>query len=346
MSSVKYVQPNSLIANIKEKIDELNRKIIPTCTLKHSDQKQNVLQLVGKFKEAVQNILSQLNQNEVDYNTINFDELNESLEKAYKLLLDEIVLPYEKIDITAIINRLNELEKDLQTSIDDKRGELDELAGRVSIIEDERLDPICDDIDYLKDEVTKNVTVPSVNEKWNSVRDKAFSAHERIDVLNGEVEDRCSDLTLYLDPLYFEDVPKLKTDVSKLNKDVDEIKQNMSDLETGPIQTLTDDVHDHYEEFFQLQKDVNKLKGDVQKLQASPSGGGTTQALPYPVSLIYDITSEEWTQLIFFLLSAVHYSGNLNLQTFKNQCQTRDGDPADIFNEWLPLLRAAKNSYW
>jgi hypothetical protein len=28
MSSVKYVQSNSLIANINEKIDELNRKII------------------------------------------------------------------------------------------------------------------------------------------------------------------------------------------------------------------------------------------------------------------------------------------------------------------------------
>jgi hypothetical protein len=120
MSSVKYVQPNSLIANINEKIDELNRKVIPTCTLKHSDQKQNVLQLVGKFKFVVTNILSQLNQNEVDYNNINFDELNDSLEKAYKLLLDEIVLPYEKIDLTAITNRLNKLEEDLNNSIDDK----------------------------------------------------------------------------------------------------------------------------------------------------------------------------------------------------------------------------------
>jgi hypothetical protein len=124
MSSVKYVQPNSLIAIIKEKIDELNRKIIPTCTLKHSDQMQNVLQLVGKFKSVVTNILSQLNQNGVDYNTINFDELNDSLEKAYKLLLDEIVLPYEKIDLTDITNRLNKLKDDLDTSIDDKRGEL------------------------------------------------------------------------------------------------------------------------------------------------------------------------------------------------------------------------------
>jgi hypothetical protein len=76
MSSVKYIQPNSLIANINEKIDELNRKIIPTCTLKHSDQKQNVLQLIGKFKSVVTNILSQLNQNEVDYNTINFDMIH------------------------------------------------------------------------------------------------------------------------------------------------------------------------------------------------------------------------------------------------------------------------------
>jgi hypothetical protein len=93
MSSVKYVQPNSLIANINEKIDKLNRKIIPNCTLKHSNQKDNVLQLIGKFKTFVTNILSQLNQNKVDYNLINFDELNDSLEKAYKLLLDKIVLP-------------------------------------------------------------------------------------------------------------------------------------------------------------------------------------------------------------------------------------------------------------
>jgi hypothetical protein len=88
------------------------------------------------------------------------------------------------------------------------------------------------------------------------------------------------------------------------------------------------------------------LQQKVQTLEASPSGGGTTQALPYPVSLVYDITSEEWTQVIFFLLSAVHYSGNLDLQTFKNQCEIPDGDPADIFNQWLPILRAAKNSYW
>jgi DNA repair exonuclease SbcCD ATPase subunit len=130
--------------------------------------------LIGKFKSVVTNILSQLNQNEVDYNTINFDELNDSLEKAYKLLLDEIVLPYEKIDLTDINSRLNKLEDDLESSIDDKRGELDELAGRVSIIEDVTVDVIRSDIDYLKDEVKKNVTIPNdLNEKRNSVRDNA-----------------------------------------------------------------------------------------------------------------------------------------------------------------------------
>jgi hypothetical protein len=39
LPSVKYVQPNSLIVNTNEKIDELNRKIIPNYTLKHSNQK-------------------------------------------------------------------------------------------------------------------------------------------------------------------------------------------------------------------------------------------------------------------------------------------------------------------
>jgi chromosome segregation ATPase len=266
MSSVKYVQPNSLIANINEKIDELNRKIIPNCTLKHSNQKQNVLQLVGKFKSAVTNILSQLNQNEVDYNTINFDELNDSLEKAYKLLLDEIVLPYEKIDLTAITNRLNKLEEDLQTSIDDKRGELDELAGRMDIFEDETLDGINSDINYLKGEVTKNVTIPSdLNEKWNSVRDNANmvpglgeESNHFADRLN-ELDDNMYDRRNEIEQLQ-EDRDKIKTDVSKNKKDIGEIKQNFSDLEGGPIQTLQTDVREHYDEFYLLQQDVDKLK--------------------------------------------------------------------------------------
>jgi hypothetical protein len=67
LPSAKYVQPNFLIANINEKIDELNRKTIPNCTLKHSNQKKNVLTLIGKFKNVITNILYQLNQNEADY---------------------------------------------------------------------------------------------------------------------------------------------------------------------------------------------------------------------------------------------------------------------------------------
>jgi hypothetical protein len=113
MSSVKYVQPNSLIANINEKIDELNRKIIPTCTLKHSDQKDNLLYLIGKFKEAVQNILNKLNLNQLDINVTVFNDLINSLEKTYKAVLDEIVQPYEKIDFILIITRLDELEENV-----------------------------------------------------------------------------------------------------------------------------------------------------------------------------------------------------------------------------------------
>jgi hypothetical protein len=82
--SVKYVQPNSLIVNINEKIDKLNRKIIPNCTFKHSNKNENVLILICKFKNVVTNILYQLDQNEADYNLINFDELNDSLEKDIK----------------------------------------------------------------------------------------------------------------------------------------------------------------------------------------------------------------------------------------------------------------------
>jgi hypothetical protein len=50
----------------------------------------------------------------------------------------------------------------------------------------------------------------------------------------------------------------------------------------------------------------------------------------------------------FFLLSAVHYSGNqhINLQTLKNQCEIPDGDLFDIFNQWIDELRAVKNTHW
>jgi hypothetical protein len=112
--SVKYVKPNSLIANINEKIDELNKKTIPNCTLKHSNQKENVLTLISKFKNVVRNKLYQLDEKEADYNLINFDELNDSLEKEYKLLLDEIIQPYEKIDLTDITSGLNILEGDIK----------------------------------------------------------------------------------------------------------------------------------------------------------------------------------------------------------------------------------------
>jgi hypothetical protein len=85
LSSVIYIQPNSLTTNIKEKIDELNRKIIITnCTLKHLNQKENVLVLAAHFKEVVTNILYQLDQELPDYNTLNFNKLNDELEKAYK----------------------------------------------------------------------------------------------------------------------------------------------------------------------------------------------------------------------------------------------------------------------
>jgi hypothetical protein len=190
MSSVKYVQPNSLIANINEKIDELNRKIIPTCTLKHSDQKQNVIQLIGKFKSAVTNILSQLNQNEVDYNTINFDELNDSLEKAYKLLLDEIVLPYEKIDITDINNRLNKLEDDLERSIEDKRGELDELKQRMDTFEDEIVDDIKTDIGGIKEnwEYFEGTTFLSFREEVSSHYDEFIQLQNDVKTLQNDVK--------------------------------------------------------------------------------------------------------------------------------------------------------------
>jgi uncharacterized coiled-coil DUF342 family protein len=216
-------------------------------------------------------------------------------------------------------------------------GELDELKQRMDTFEDETVDGIRSDIDYLKDEV-KNVTIPSdLNEKWNSVRDNANQVsglRDDLDSINGlvkEMDDAVGDRR--------NEIEQLQQDRDDIKEDIGGIKDNATYLENEVIQSLRDEVSEHYDEFIQLQQ-------KVQQLQTSSSGGAATQGLPYPVSLVYDITSEEWTQLIFFLLSAVHYSGNLNLQTFKNQCEIPDGDPADIFREWMDVLRAAKNSYW
>jgi hypothetical protein len=52
------------------------------------------------------------------------------LEKAYKLLLDETVLPYEKIDLTDINARLNKLEGDIK-NIPVVRGDLNTHWGKV-----------------------------------------------------------------------------------------------------------------------------------------------------------------------------------------------------------------------
>jgi predicted nucleic acid-binding Zn-ribbon protein len=197
---VKYVQPNSLIVNINENIDEVNRKIIPKCTLKHSNQKENVLILIGKFKTIVTNILYQLDQKEADYNLINFDELNDSLEKAYKLLLDEIVLPYEKIDLTDITNQLNKLEGDIKkisvvlgdlnihwgsvkTNADKVPNLVSDLYGLNDHMNyfDNVLDPLNEEFPQLKqqltdlkEEVKNTVVVPvDLNTEWESVKSNA-----------------------------------------------------------------------------------------------------------------------------------------------------------------------------
>jgi hypothetical protein len=81
------------------------------CTLKHSNQKENVLHLNSKFKEAVSIILYQLDQNKLNYSVLNFNELTDLLEKGNKELLDEIVRLYEKIDLTNIVTRLNQQEQ-------------------------------------------------------------------------------------------------------------------------------------------------------------------------------------------------------------------------------------------
>jgi hypothetical protein len=133
-------------------------------------------------------------------------------------------------------------------------------------------------------------------------------------------------------------------------------------LDVNNIESLREEVSSNYYIFIQLKDkipldlnekwsgikaDIQQLKQQDQTLNTSPTGGGT-QSLPYPVSLVYDITSEKWTQLIFFLLSAVHYSGSqhINLQTIKNQCETPDRDPFDIFIQWIDVLRVAKNTHW
>jgi hypothetical protein len=95
------------------KIDKLNGKVIPNCTLKHLNKKENVLILVANFKELILNDLYQVNHKEPNYNMLNFDKFNNSLERAYKELLAEIVQPYEKVDLIDITTRLNQLKQDV-----------------------------------------------------------------------------------------------------------------------------------------------------------------------------------------------------------------------------------------
>jgi uncharacterized coiled-coil DUF342 family protein len=96
-----------------------------------------------------------------------------------------------------------DLRSELERSIDDNRGELDELANRVSFIEDDSIDNIRSDIDLLKD-----------------------------------------------------DVRQLKTDVNG-------IKDNPTYLENEVIQSLRDEVSEHYDEFIQLQNGVQQLQQKV-----------------------------------------------------------------------------------
>jgi hypothetical protein len=154
-SSVKYVLPYSLIANIIEKIDEHNRKIIPNCTLKHLNQKENVLYLNGKFKEVVQNILTQLNQNQLDISVPNFNDLTNSLEKTYKAILDEIVQPYEKIDMVLTNTRLDELEQNV-TNIPVIPADLNQKLNGIKMML-----LLQKNIQYLKDFVASLETPPA-----------------------------------------------------------------------------------------------------------------------------------------------------------------------------------------
>jgi hypothetical protein len=57
--------------------------IIPQCTLKPINQKENVLTLIRHFKEKFTGILFPLDQKKPDYDLLNIDELNDVLKKRY-----------------------------------------------------------------------------------------------------------------------------------------------------------------------------------------------------------------------------------------------------------------------
>jgi hypothetical protein len=184
MSSVKYIQPNSLIANINEKIDELNRKIIPTCTLKHSDQKENLLYLIGKFKETVQNILTKLNLNQLDINASVFGDLTNSLEKTYKAVLDEIIQPYEKIDFILIITRLDELEENV-TNIPVIPSDLNQRWNGIK----NDVTTTKTDLQELKTYVEGLGTPPAdLYSKWGEIKNDVLNCKQDIQSLNASVE--------------------------------------------------------------------------------------------------------------------------------------------------------------
>jgi septation ring formation regulator EzrA len=133
------------------------------------------------------------NANKVPGLVTDFLELNGEHEERFGDL-SAILDPLNFDVIQQLTNDVEQLQQDLENSIDDRRGELDELVGCMIIFEDETVECIKEDIDLLKDEVKKNVTIPSdLNEKWNGL----LGAWENLDNFNGEYEERFSDLSVF-----------------------------------------------------------------------------------------------------------------------------------------------------
>jgi DNA repair exonuclease SbcCD ATPase subunit len=257
---------------------------------------------------------------------------------------------------------LNKLEEDLESSIDDKPGELDELKQRIDTFEDETVDDIKEDIDYLKDEVKKSVTVPTdLNEKWNSVRDNAnlssgvIQDFDNINNFTKEIDDAVGDRRNEIEQLQKDlessiddkrgelDELKQRMDtfedetVDNIKEDINLLKDNATYLENGVIESLIGDVSEHYDEFIQLQNDVIKLK-------KGPS-------LPFPLNTNTDssltaMTWEECMQTIYFLFGTINYGEYpIDFGFFTDECQNPDGQTADAWTAWIKELRSAKTNW-
>jgi hypothetical protein len=202
--------------------------------------------------------------------------------------------------------------------------------------EDETVDGIKEDIDTLKEEVKKNVTIPSdLNEKWSEIKNNVTGLMQDFDAVNNFTKELD-------DNLYYKgnDIEQLQEDRDEIKKDIGEIKDNWEYFEGTTFLSFREEMSSQYNEFIQLQQDVNKLKNDFKK---GPS-------LPFPLNANSDLstqmTFEECMQTIYFLFSSIHFGEHpIDFGLFIDECQNPDGQGGEEWSGLIEQLRSAKTNW-